>query len=263
MSIKAAIDEAKNEEDNLQEALAECAVSTENDARITELKQKIKANVDKMKALNVSIGLVSLCLVLCDHFADDLYFADQNSSRAMNQTILGIQATIINYDQKIADEQTKLARDVQAERAPILARIEELNNECAKLALAAGKARTDIEDLEEANGPYREDFAEIKRTLDRAFADREQTLGRINNLKRANKDSYANYHDSMSKLVEAISDTNWNERPLGPIGMFVKLKDNRWSQVLESFFAETLNAFVVTNQQDFDKLTQLKRRVRW
>lgn len=181
----------------------------------------------------------------------------------MNQTIQGINDNILTFDQQIADEQAKLARDVQAERQPILARIEELNNENAKLAVAAQKAKIDIEDLEEGNAPFREDYAEIKRAIDRALGEREQTVGRINNLKRATQDSYANYHDNMSKLVQAINKTNWNARPIGPIGMFVKLKDNRWSVVLESFFAETLNAFVVTNQQDFDKLTHLKRQVKW
>jgi chromosome segregation ATPase len=48
----------------------------------------------------------------------------------------------------------------------------------------------------------------------------------------------------------------------GPIGREVKLKNGKWGKMVESFFGDTLNGFVVTNSDDRRTLNNIIRRCR-
>lgn len=48
---------------------------------------------------------------------------------------------------------------------------------------------------------------------------------------------------------------------MGPIGNHIKLRDAKWTPVLESVIGNTLNAFCVTNHHDRRLLEDLKRRI--
>lgn len=59
----------------------------------------------------------------------------------------------------------------------------------------------------------------------------------------------------MPQLIRAINqDQNWKQRPIGPIGLHVKLNDREYGKMLESFFAHTLNGFVCVDNQDATRL---------
>lgn len=181
----------------------------------------------------------------------------------MNTTILSMQDSIANYDQQIEAEQSKLARDVQSERQALITQIEDLHNENGKLAIQASKARNDSEDVQEQTNSKFTELADIKQAIIDKNSHQETTKGRLTNIRNVGNNSLQAYHSKMPALVQAIKSQSWKVTPIGPIGTCIKLKEQKWSRVLESFFAETLNGFIVQDHDDYTKLNNLKQRIGW
>ncbi|KAF4556303.1 AAA domain-containing protein 7 [Elsinoe fawcettii] len=69
------------------------------------------------------------------------------------------------------------------------------------------------------------------------------------------------YHQSLGDLQRLIQhESRFKEKPIGPLGMHVKLKKPDWSSVIESVFGGVLNSFVVTNAHDSGVLRGLINR---
>ncbi|RVD81718.1 uncharacterized protein DFL_009568 [Arthrobotrys flagrans] len=68
------------------------------------------------------------------------------------------------------------------------------------------------------------------------------------------------YGPNISKLLQAIGRTSWKAgKPIGPIGLFVKLKDKKWSSIIERQLARVLTGFITLSLEDKDRLISLTR----
>lgn len=65
-------------------------------------------------------------------------------------------------------------------------------------------------------------------------------------------------------VVRAInSETRWRDKPVGPMGNHVRLLKQEWGSIIETTFGGQMNAFVVTNKQDHQLLSQIMRSKNW
>ncbi|SCV70857.1 BQ2448_3619 [Microbotryum intermedium] len=62
------------------------------------------------------------------------------------------------------------------------------------------------------------------------------------------------YGPKMPAILRDVEATRWTKKPLGPLGRYVKVRDQQWSGVVESFGSRIFNAFVVSNDQDRVKI---------
>lgn len=66
----------------------------------------------------------------------------------------------------------------------------------------------------------------------------------------------------MPRLLAAIErESRFREKPVGPAGLYVTLREQKWLHIIETMLGGTLNAFVVTNYEDSDVLKKLMREV--
>ena len=71
------------------------------------------------------------------------------------------------------------------------------------------------------------------------------------------------YPPGMDLLESAIKrDNGFQEQPVGPLGDFITLRKPVWSKVLEKSLGSTLTAFVVTSQEDQQRLSNIMRKVK-
>lgn len=69
---------------------------------------------------------------------------------------------------------------------------------------------------------------------------------------------------SLSTLLKKIGEERrFRERPIGPMGRYVKLLKPEWSSILEKTLGANLNAFVVTSKADQGILSELMRKTNW
>lgn len=92
----------------------------------------------------------------------------------------------------------------------------------------------------------------------------ENVRDKMNQLRRA-QSSYMNvYGPQMQQLMNAIdTEKRWQDKPVGPMGMHIKLLKQDWSSILESVFGGALRGFVVTNYRDKDLLMSIMRKTQW
>ena len=65
----------------------------------------------------------------------------------------------------------------------------------------------------------------------------------------------------MDAVLAEIGRSKWiGDKPVGPFGMFVKLKDPRWAEILRNQLGSIMSSFAVTNAKDRSQLSQILQR---
>ncbi len=185
--------------------------------------------------------------------------------RNTNATVKRMKDSIAKFDQDIAEARQKASRDVQAEQEPIRARLAEIDDDVARAGHEHIKCRASHEDAEEARRANVDKLTNMRDQINLAKEGEVNARRKITALEGARKDSLLSFGDTMPSILRAIqAETGWQKRPVGPIGQHVKLANQYrgYAGVLESFFSDTLNAFLVDNERDKQILNRILRQNR-
>ena len=72
--------------------------------------------------------------------------------------------------------------------------------------------------------------------------------------------SLAPYGRNLKNVVDHIERTRWHgHKPLGPLGVYVKLKDRVWADLLRIVLGSHMSSFAVTDNRDVPVLKKLLR----
>lgn len=88
---------------------------------------------------------------------------------------------------------------------------------------------------------------------------------RKNDISAAQRDQFAPWGQTMAKVINAINSTNkWREKPIGPIGFYVGLKDefSEWKDLINAVLLQTLDSFLVSCEHDRRLLQQIFKQFR-
>jgi structural maintenance of chromosomes protein 6 len=152
---------------------------------------------------------------------------------------------------EIADANAVLAQD--AEREQVRASIDAAKKALDEAAARERELQVETGRAKEAVDAYRRELS----IIEREFADVQQRTveaeGRRDQLRDATKGKGgpAIYGSWMPQVLGIIQNTRWvGDKPVGPFGMHVKLKDRKWVKVLRVGIGNFLGGFAVTNHQD-------------
>lgn len=214
---------------------------------------------------------------------DDLV-AEKQAAEAKYDTVkeefdVGRSQLIENQAQlrNIKQDLTQAKKDVEKQKKAI--RDEERRIESATGPAQARKltelneAREDAEEKQrELNNLDRQPLDRTKAEADKAVDAARQALepfqkaasaaeAQLASLQQSKGDLMKAYNPNMPTLLKAIErETKFKQKPVGPVGMHVKLKKPEWSSVVETTFGMVLEAFVVTNTHDQAILRGLQKR---
>lgn len=91
--------------------------------------------------------------------------------------------------------------------------------------------------------------------------NKEKNLRQIST---AEGDFIKGFGAKLPALLKAINNEGgFHAKPVGPIGTYITLHEQKWWSILERFFGNTLTAFVVTNYEDSELLKRLMRSCSW
>ncbi|GAA5889489.1 hypothetical protein JCM8208_001041 [Rhodotorula glutinis] len=181
--------------------------------------------------------------------------------RQMSQTVTRLKETLADFDRQIHAEETKLSRDLEAERRPLRDKIDQANAEIVDLADRIQQSRRTADDTAELLLGIGVQYDNIRSAIETAHKKVEDAQGRISFTRRSASNNILSYGDKTPQFLQAINqERGWREKPIGPIGVYVKLEHKEYAAVLESFFSQTLNAYICTNHEDATRLRQLHRR---
>lgn len=124
--------------------------------------------------------------------------------------------------------------------------------------------RDDLARLEQNRDNAEEELKDFDTDLKEKKSDVVKCEQLIQGLQRDRGDISKGYHDRLPTLLRAIQNENsFRERPIGPMGHYIRLKEQKWSPVLESAFGGTLTGFIVTSKSDQTILHRLMQKVGW
>ncbi|KAI6129762.1 hypothetical protein EDD16DRAFT_1689974 [Pisolithus croceorrhizus] len=170
--------------------------------------------------------------------------AKENDERDMNASLNALDKAIQEYNIKIVEETRRMETHT-------LARREELNRslEEAKQAVAAAEhAHRTVCDEKRTKQTATEECKEKGMAAQNQAKQAQERIQECNTM--INRD--------MKRILEQIKQMRWyGDTPIGPLGLHVRLKDQRWASLLRSQLGTLMSAFACTDPRDRPQLKRL------
>lgn len=160
----------------------------------------------------------------------------------------------------IASQKQKAEMQRRIEDA--IRKVQELENEFQEARKLESEEYNNLEKANEALPRIQREYANIENS----YAQKRSTQMQIENT-AANDQSIVKFGQDFVNLERAI-DSEWNrgsfsERPVGPLGAFLKVKDQSWAAPIELCLGSgNLTSYIVNNARDARVLQDLVRRIR-
>ncbi|KAB8293183.1 hypothetical protein EYC80_007527 [Monilinia laxa] len=132
----------------------------------------------------------------------------------------------------------------KAEASQAKAELERSHQEMQKLTEQSQASKIAVE---KEQGPWTAKQKEV-----------EICRNRLREMQNKRPDPMSGFDRKIPELLQRIQqDRGFRQKPVGPIGLYVKLRDPKWSHILEVTLGNLLNSFVVTNKQDQARLQKI------
>ncbi|EHL00656.1 putative Structural maintenance of chromosomes protein 6 [Glarea lozoyensis 74030] len=200
----------------------------------------------------------------------------KNLQKDIQTELLKLKGERDNVKQNVKTFENKVKsykNDLRAE----MQRLEDLNGgaqarkleemDQAKITVAEAIAdmerhKTEGPQLEEARKIGSLELKKAEELLNRKREEIHNVNQEIRTLGEKQVDPIAGFDRKMPQLIRAInSERRFQEKPIGPIGMHIKLLNPIWSYTIESMLGAVLAGFIVTSKADQQILAELKRRL--
>ncbi|KAG5983890.1 hypothetical protein E4U55_006875 [Claviceps digitariae] len=185
----------------------------------------------------------------------------QREERDAHARLRTAKSDIGTYETKIQEELSRLNESTgsaraqnehekeraEARQADLDKRIENCRNQLPILMSNVMNAEESIKGQQQIKNRKRKDIVQVEQ----AVAELQKSTG----------SAYDGFDRDISQLVKAIaSDSGFDSKPLGPLGVHIRLLKPEWSGILEKTLGEALNAFVVKSKRDQSRLSGFIRR---
>ena len=108
----------------------------------------------------------------------------------------------------------------------------------------------------------RPQFEDAVRIAKKEVNDFESQLKMLESSKGDRLKQYAEKMPSVVRLIQTRA-SQFEEIPVGPLGLYVSLEDKRWTDIIETIFGRSLNGFAVTNYRDIERLNVILKECGW
>ena len=169
----------------------------------------------------------------------------------MISEITRINDNIARYKERIEKETKKLQEDKQAEREERARKLEEAKkdieegeNERSTINDHIRKAESEIESLRR----QKDEAEREKSKLQNQMAHLSSEIDLINKQMENRLNVFGRNFDGMLKRIQAAQ---WNGKmPIGPLGSFLSLRDDRWAPLMRTTLPQLMPSFAVTDVRD-------------
>ncbi|KZF18881.1 DNA repair protein Rad18 [Xylona heveae TC161] len=186
----------------------------------------------------------------------------QTDQRSIRDHLKTAEATITKAQAEISAEYQKLEDINGGSHSRKLLEIEEAQKRATDARATFDQHIDRLPELERLLRKERDDAEAIKVPLQTKRAEIQQGETLLQSLLRDRGQRYGAFHENTQLLLRSIeNESGFKEKPIGPVGNYVRLLKPIWSNALERSFGGTLNSYIVTSKQDQTILSQLMRRV--
>ncbi|KAK9370828.1 P-loop containing nucleoside triphosphate hydrolase protein [Lipomyces kononenkoae] len=188
----------------------------------------------------------------------------KNDERNMATAIEALRKKLAGSDQKIAEERQRLS-DLDGGRRAKLAedhtncqnRLQQLKMDLERAIVEGRKTQNDADkhkgDVETAKTKFNNKQLELN--------DIKSRIGRLQAHQQKYMTVFGQNIDSVLKAIER--ESRFVQKPVGPIGSLIRMKQPEWGPILEAYFNRTLDSFAVTCKEDEELLKSILSQYRF
>jgi structural maintenance of chromosomes protein 6 len=178
--------------------------------------------------------------------------------KAMAKSLAASMKKVEKFQYDIEAEQKRLEAANGGAHARILEEIKEAERVVLEAHAALEQFNRETMRLEEARQQGKEKEKSMKGPLAARRNAVDEARERLSTLKLDRGNVMAGFDNRMPRVLQQIrNDAGFREKPIGPLGMHVKLLKPEWSQILESTLSGILSSFIVTNKPDQMRLSSM------
>lgn len=168
-------------------------------------------------------------------FQTRLTDAQQEEKRSIKQEVERLRIEMDTYDAQIDEHKAKEAADIAQPRLELLERIqaaraaaETADSEARRAEDEINQKTQEVNELRRSQQQARDEHQRAQESVNRAKASLDSAQAARNNPMQA-------YGQGVPNLLRQIDSESWvGSKPIGPIGRFVKVKEQQWCQTLET-----------------------------
>ncbi|TCD69031.1 Structural maintenance of chromosomes protein 6 [Steccherinum ochraceum] len=184
--------------------------------------------------------------------------AVQNDIKQINDSLGNTKSSIQSCQSRIEEETRKQQTNTQGKRDEVSRKLQETVDKMKE-------AETDLEEVKARHATLGSQKEQLVRDAQTAETENQQNeanmnsiSGQLRNCDEQEKNKLAPFGYNMNAVLSDIDRTRWNgEKPIGPFGMFVTVKDRQWADILRNQLGNSMSSFAVTDPRDRPQLAKL------
>jgi len=181
-----------------------------------------------------------------------------SDERDANENLKRIEEDIQKKEEEIGRERKRLESKNNGQHAAKLKELEEAKVEVANLGQKLKEVNERRPELIKAIDETNKKLEQIDKDVTSKRVQIDKVENSIRNLETSRGSPYDAYERGVAALVKRIDqDNGFRDKPIGPLGAYLRLTEPRWSYILEATLGGSLNAFLVTNNQDQKRLSAM------
>ncbi|PLW58540.1 hypothetical protein PCANC_00062 [Puccinia coronata f. sp. avenae] len=206
------------------------------EAKRLELTKKIRKLAERIRDLNAEIR-------------------EGHGSLSKTDSDISQQIKLIN------EENAKSLKNTDSSRQQAFERIEKLSSEKASLENRLLEVQRVSSEASAVANMSTEQTKNCQMNLDNLTKEMRNNQSAVQEYASTRKNRLLLFGKTADKLKQAIDSNNgWTEKPIGPLGYYIQVKDKSWQSVLETVLGGSVTSYLVSNENDERLLRQLMSR---
>ncbi|KAF7298831.1 p-loop containing nucleoside triphosphate hydrolase protein [Mycena indigotica] len=178
--------------------------------------------------------------------------------KGINREIAQVDSTIKGYQDQIDAEMKRLQADTESARQETQDKIIKAREQQTAAENELEQIRQKISDADTQLGQLKKEGNMAERKANDLRGQIMQCDSAIQNCEKAESDRYAAYGNNIKEVIQRIEQTRWQgQKPLGPLGIHVKLLKPEYGQLLRQQLGQQLTSFAVTHPRDLSTLKKI------
>lgn len=190
-----------------------------------------------------------------DAAASDVQQA-HTKQKEIRQNLTAVKNKVKSFQDDIEQEIQRMEDANGGAHSRILVEIQKAEQAVSDARTALEQYNGDITRMDETRQQAKESLARMKTPLAAKRHEVDIARDRLSGLNSNRGNVMAGFDNNMPRVLQLIrNDAGFREKPIGPLGIHIKLLNPLWSNVLESTMSGVLSSFIVTNKPDQMRLS--------
>lgn len=179
----------------------------------------------------------------------------------MNEDMTRQNETILRLREQIDLETQRLEQYTQGAQDERVRKLQKANEDLGAVEMEIKNIEEERDRLVADQDAAKAAGQGLEQELNRIKSQIDDARGQLHLIEQRERTKLAPFGQNLDRVLADIANMQWHgERPVGPIGQFVKVRDPKWAPLLRARLGNGMSIFAVTDPRDRAQLDSLLKR---